>query len=518
MRHAFLVALSFVNICYLRVWSEVLTYRRWDTYLMATPPRPVEYYALIANVVLGAVLLTALAMLAQRVLAGRKIRFAEMALVVAVCIPLNAVRAVLSVQFPLLKSPMVEALGMRGVVALGAVLGLGALAIVIFYHQRAARTVVAVFAALSPFCIVTFGQALYKASQYNETAYRNNPSAPRLPAAANLTRVVWVIADEWDYRLTFEARDPSLPLPQIDQLRATSLAGSQVAPPGGETPISIPGYYTGRLVNYIAHDGPRELDLRFHGEQKSVPWSAQTSVFDRARALNANTALLEWYHPTCRVLNNLTYCKWWPMAMQHNSMGESFWQILPNQTRSLLETNILSLFGRTLTGEQQVGVYHDMMGEAEKLLRDPAYSLVVIHLPVPHAPHTYDRSTRTFTLGNKPYKGYIDSLALLDVTLGELRSVMQSAGTWDSSAVLFTSDHMYRDAEQLDGKSDGRIPYLLKLPGQKEGAAYAEHFNAVLTADLLLDVMRGEVRDAPAAAAWLDRNRTRRLGNEAPAK
>ena len=78
----------------------------------------------------------------------------------------------------------------------------------------------------------------------------------------------------------------------------------------------------------------------YHDDKRGeVPWSAQTSVFERARTLGVNTALLEWYHPTCRVLNSLTYCNWWPMAMQHNSMGDSFWQILPNQTRSLFETN-----------------------------------------------------------------------------------------------------------------------------------------------------------------------------------
>ena len=70
MRQIFLAALSFANLCYLRVWSELLTYRRWDTYLMATPPKPVEYYALIANVLLAAVLLTGLTMLVTRVLTG----------------------------------------------------------------------------------------------------------------------------------------------------------------------------------------------------------------------------------------------------------------------------------------------------------------------------------------------------------------------------------------------------------------------------------------------------------------
>ncbi|MEO8594844.1 MAG: sulfatase-like hydrolase/transferase [Candidatus Solibacter sp.] len=517
MRRTFLAALSFANICYLRVWSELLTYRRWDTYLMTTPPKPVEYYALIANVLLGALILTGLAALARRLLPGSSYRIAEMLLVAAICIPLNAIRAVLSVQFPLLKSPLIELLGMRGTLVLGAILGLTGLIVVVFYHRRAAGIMVAVLTALSPFCVVTFGQALFKAANYDDTAYRNKPAAARLPVMPKLQRVVWVIADEWDYRLTFLDRDPTLPLPEIDRLRGISVSGSAVAPPGQETPVSMPGFYSGKLVNYVDHDGARELNVRFHGENEDVRWSAERSIFDQARALGANTALLDWYHPTCRMLNSLTYCKWWPLAMQHNSMGEGFWQILPNQTRSLAETNILSLFGRTLTGEQQAGVYHSMMEEAQKLLTSPDYGLIVIHLPVPHAPHTYDRRTRTFTLGNKPYKGYIDSLALLDVTIGELRHIMQSAGSWDSSTVLFTSDHMYRDAEQLDGKSDGRIPYLLKLAGQKEGVTYAKGFNAVLSADLLMDAMRGQVPDAASAVQWLERNRQRTTGGETPA-
>jgi hypothetical protein len=32
------IALSLANLCYLRVWSELLTYTRSDTYLMKLPP------------------------------------------------------------------------------------------------------------------------------------------------------------------------------------------------------------------------------------------------------------------------------------------------------------------------------------------------------------------------------------------------------------------------------------------------------------------------------------------------
>jgi Sulfatase len=523
MRRAFLVALSFANLCYLRVWSELLTYTRWDTYLMTTPPKPVEYIALAANVLLIAVVLTGLSLLARRVLPGKQFRFAEMALVVGICIPLNALRAVLSNRYPLLKSPLIELLGMRGVMILGVCLAIVGLITVVFFHHRVAGAIVAVLAALSPFCAVTFGQAAWKATHYDDSAFRNKTPAARTASTGKLPRVLWVIADEWDYRLTFVDRNPGLMLPEIDRLRATSLYADHAYPPGPETPISIPGYYSGRLVEHVRHDGPRELLVAYHGDSRGdargdsrgeVPWSAQPSVFDGARALGANTALLEWYHPTCRVLNSLTYCDWWPMAMQHNSMGEGFWQILPNQTRSLFESNILSLFGRSLTAEQQAGVYHAMMREAEKLSVDPDFAFTLVHLPVPHAPHAYNRKTGTFTLGNSPITGYIDSLALLDRTVGELRRTMEKAGVWDTTTVLFTSDHGLRDSEALDGKTDGRIPFLLKVASQKEAVPYTQQFDTVLTADMLLGVLRGEIRDPASAAAWLDQARTRPLGNE----
>ncbi len=512
MRRAFLVALSFANICYLRIWAEILTYRPWDTYLMTTPPRPVEYLALMVNIVLLAAALTGLSNLASRMLPGKRFRFAEMALVVGICIPLNGVRSVLSNQYPLLKSPLIELLGLRGVMILGVCLAIAGMITVVYFHHRAARAIILALTALIPFCAVTFGQAAWKAAHYDATAFRNNPPAPMIATSPKSPRVLWVIADEWDYRLTFVDRDPSLRLPEIDRLRNTSLYADHAFPPGPETPISIPGYYSGRFVEHVRHGGARELLVAYYGDSRGeVPWSGEPSVFDRARALGVNTALLEWYHPTCRVLNGLSYCNWWPMAMQHNSMGDTFWQILPNQARSLFETNLLSLFGRSLSAGQQTGVYRAITAETERLSVDRAFGFTLVHLPIPHAPHAYDRKTGTFTLRNSPIAGYVDSLALLDRTVGELRRTMEKAGVWDSTTVLFTSDHGYREAEALDGKTDLRIPYILKLASQKEAVAYTQSFDTVLTADLLLGVMRGEITGPASATSWLDRNRERSI-------
>jgi hypothetical protein len=515
MRRSFLAALSFANLCYLRIWSELLTVQRYDTYLMVTPPKPVEYFAVMANVLLAAVVIWGIGILAVRVLVGKSLRWAEMAVVLGLCIPLNAVRTVLANRLPYLKSPLIILLGVHGVMLLGGCIAIAAVVAIVFFHRRLAAAAIAVLVVLSPFCAVTFGQALWKIAQYDASQYGNRPTVPMLAGAHKSPRVLWFIADEWDYRLTFVDRDPSLALPEIDRLRKGAIHAGNALPPGPETPISIPAYYGGRRVNWVVWDGPRELLLAYPkaggGSATPVPWSAQPNIFERARALGVNTALVEWFHPSCRILSGLNYCTWRPMAMQYNSMGDGFWQILPHQARSLFETTMFSIFGRSLSADQQTRTYHAILREAEALANDTDFAFTVVHLPVPHAPHAYNRRTGEFTLGNAPIAGYVDSLALLDRTIGEIRRDMENAGTWDSTTVLFTTDHPYREAMQLDGKSDPRIPYILKLAGQKEGVEYAPQFNTVLTADLLMAVLRGEIADTESAAAWLDRNRQRSL-------
>src|SRR5450759_4982917 len=453
-----------------------------------------------------------MSILAVRVLKGRSFRFAEMAVVLGLCIPRNALRTVLANHFPYLKSPLILLLGVRGVMLLGACLAIAGLTAIVFFHRKLAAAAIAVLAVLSPFCAVTFGQALWKASHYDASQYVNRPLVPMIAGARQFPRVLWFIADEWDSRLTFVNRDPTLALPELDRLRQSAIFAGNALPPGPETPISMPAYYGGRLVDRVFWDGPRELQLRPTGEERMVPWSGQPNVFQRAGGLGVNTALVEWFHPTCRVLSGLSYCTWRPMAMQYNSMGDGFWQILPHQARSLFETTMLSLFGRPLAAEQQTKVYHAILREAENLANDTNFGFTVVHLPIPHSPHAYNRQTGEFTLGNAPIAGYVDSLALLDRTVGEIRRRLEHAGTWESTTVLFTSDHPYREARQLDGKSDPRIPYLLKLAWQKEAVEYTQQFNAVLTGDLLMAVLRGELASPASASAWLDRNRVRSLG------
>jgi hypothetical protein len=498
-----LIALSLANLCYLRVWTELLTYQRHDTYLMKLPPGPAAMLAAMTSVVGFAAVLWIAVTWARRSASKRIWAFAEWAFLLSLALPLNALRAVLTRFSDLFKSTLFEILGTGGVMALAVILVAGGCASILFFRKTLAAAVAAVLAAMSPFCAFTFGQAIWKIKQYDPAEFANRPSEPLAPVLKD-QHVVWFVCDEWDYRLTFVDRNASLLLPEIDRLRGETLFAENALPPGPETPVSIPSYFIGRLVEHTSYQSPHDTALLYQGEKNSVQWSEQPSIFTRAHNLGFNTAAVEWFHPTCRVLPGMAYCDWSPLALQSNSMGETFAELLPNQTRSLFETTLLSPFGPSLSQQAHLRTYRAIMEASLRTVNNKNYNVTFIHLPIPHAPHAYNSRTKRFDLANSPIKGYTDSLALLDLTLGELRRSMEHAGIWDTSTILITSDHPYREAQLLDGKSDPRIPWLLKLPHQQQGCRYPHKFNTIITQEFLLAALKGEFADAAGAKLWLD--------------
>jgi phosphoglycerol transferase MdoB-like AlkP superfamily enzyme len=148
----------------------------------------------------------------------------------------------------------------------------------------------------------------------------------------------------------------------------------------------------------------------------------------------------------------------------------------------------------------------------------------MIHFPAPHFPCQYDRRKGDFTVDDFAVKSrcnYFDNLELVDRTFGDLRRAMERAGWWDNTVVLLSSDHWWRTEiwprnqswteEEQTVKSDGsdrRVPFMLKLKGQREGLIYQPSFNTVLSQELVLTLLRGELPAPADVTAWLDRNRS----------
>jgi hypothetical protein len=147
--------------------------------------------------------------------------------------------------------------------------------------------------------------------------------------------------------------------------------------------------------------------------------------------------------------------------------------------------------------------YEQVTQHALKMVANPALGLVMLHFPLPHPPGIYDRAHAR--VNEQSSSGYIDNLALTDATLHLLRQTMEAAGQWDNSFILLSSDHPLKE----DANRHPWIPFLLKTPRQTTGLSYAPPFNSVLSQELILAALRGQVRTAEDIAAWLDRNRSR---------
>jgi arylsulfatase A-like enzyme len=151
-------------------------------------------------------------------------------------------------------------------------------------------------------------------------------------------------------------------------------------------------------------------------------------------------------------------------------------------------------------------IYHEFLAQAKQQVGDPELGLVFLHVPVPHAPHAYNRKTGQFDLSNQPLKGYIDSLALLDRMWGELRQEMEARGTWDRTTILLSADHPFRVSQAIDGKSSQRIPFLLHFPGQTKSEPFDRTFNSIISSRLVLSILESRVSDVPQALGWLEAN------------
>jgi hypothetical protein len=316
---------------------------------------------------------------------------------------------------------------------------------------------------------------------------------------------VWVIFDELQMQSIFNNRAGGLPLPEFDRLIGESLNLTNAYPPSWQTLTSMPALISGRFIRDAVPASQDELQLETD-DGSVVQWSTQPSVFSEAQKEGFTTGIAGWYHPYCRVIgNDLDVCDWTPQVSQSNpaldrlTFGRA---LLNNTTTAVLRIpfffRVFHNTYETRQREDHARALAQIETNANKLVAEHA-NLSLLHFSVPHSPWISEA-----TVDPKSVQGYLGNVVIADRVLGDLRRSM--AGDWDKAVVLVSSDHWWRDAPLTNGKRDHRIPFILKLTGQKQGVEYKGTFNTVLTRDLLLLLLRGEVKNPSEAVEWIERN------------
>ena len=518
------IALSLANLCFLEVWKNLLDPSL--RFFTKSPPSPNNLVAIVLNVCLLAALTwvaLSLARPSSNVVSRRIGQF------VFLLVLLMAFWGVL-LQLLLQLLPLPPLYGILGLLAL--LFGVFVVAVLALKlwdrHPLSAGAGIAL--VLFPFVLVTFSQVGWSLTKADSTvAFCDKALVPRSPTGKTpATRVLWLLFDEMDQRMTFSARPPTLQLPEMDRLRSQAIYASNAYPPAGRTYLSMPALLSGQLVSRSRPLDADELLITFAGTREAVRWSTQPNVFSKAREAGFSSAVVGWYLPYCRMITDtLTSCSWQVRVGPLDDRGMTVSDCMVAQIQNVMElTPFAAQLGLTrrmmtqgharLRREKHVDAYLAILHDAKKAATDPDLDLILVHWPIPHAPGIYDRTKDDFALGEGG--NYLDNLELMDRALGEVRRSMEDTGTWETTAVLVTSDHSWGTqwrgwqpfwtSEEAADKIDHRVPFLLKMAGQREAMSYEPAFNTVLTHDLLLALLRGKVRTPDSVVSWIDQQRS----------
>src|SRR5437879_2052442 len=109
-----------------------------------------------------------------------------------------------------------------------------------------------------------------------------------------------------------------------------------------------------------------------------------------------------WYHPYCRLFKSmLSSCEWFPIPGRLKDRGLTAWSIERAMTDMIMEdlvgpgpNLVQSLLSKEEKGRQKyIDSYRELLKGATNVLTDRRLDFTVIHLPVPHTPPIYNRST-----------------------------------------------------------------------------------------------------------------------------
>ncbi len=485
-----IVALSLANLCFANAWFTIL-YDEDKGYFNKLPIQTSSTLALLVNILWLAALVW-LGIRVWRRFRNRLLHFTlHLAFLALLLVPLDFVRH----QIFHISDNRVALFFQQPVVMICSVV---LLALMVWQHRRAARAAGVLVAILSPLALsvlVKILLLLLGVMHLKQADYE--PVLPPLaPVHEGQPRVIWIIFDCTDYRVAFENRPAGVQLPEFDRMRGESLFCTNACSPHSSTKSSMPALISGRRISSVGIANASDLNVQVADTGADTTWQKLPSVFAEARALGVNTALVGWYHPYDRILGKgLNYCSWYPFPLFEPARAKTFSHAMWREIGCIpWSWHIRRIF---------IGVCHDGLRDSLSLVTNNVYGLTLLHLPPPHTPGVYLPEKDQFTFWGMPRKiGYLRNLALADKELGQIRRAMEASGQWDKTWLIISADHSL--GATTFGQPDTRVPFIVKPPGANEAITYSPKINTIVTHDLILAILRGEITGQRALVPWLD--------------
>jgi hypothetical protein len=315
-----------------------------------------------------------------------------------------------------------------------------------------------------------------------QTAAARGP-APGTTAGGERPRVLWLLFDELDERALFGAQRAGYDFETFDQFRAQSIHYTHATGAGGLTVVALPSLWLGTRVTEGESVDADTLMVTLDGAATPVPLDDLDHLFGAAQDAGTHTALVGYYHPYCRIFaGDYDSCETYyyladPRIAESRNLGEA----LAAQ---------LSVFDPLWYRRIKIEEFRRSVAAAAAAAADPRFDLVAVHAGFPHSPWVFDARRKQLSLFKA---NYLDNIAAADRYLALVRQAMQASGVWDRTAVIITADHGNRDWKGTDVHTVGAVPFLLKLPHQRQGRDIHCDFDVIVLRDLIEALLRGQV-------------------------
>jgi len=342
--------------------------------------------------------------------------------------------------------------------------------------------------------------------------------ATAIPAAnPQRPRLVWILFDELAYKPVFEARDPSLKLPNFDRLRRESTLFTDMTPIAYRTTRAVPSMQLGRIVTDVAYTPSNRYLVQFHGDDDWKTFDPNASLFGLAKQHGLTTSIVGWYIAYCPVFVGVaTDCYWSNADAQDRgptstsaSFAENMWFPLRILFEQIVSPSRAWADTAAWNAEGHEEAVKDLSQHALQAVATSQADILYLHLPAPHPPAVWDRRTGKFALGGS----YLDSLDYSDRLLGQILDRLEAQPRWANTTLLVQGDHSWRtqmwrplpgwsaEDERIshDGQFDPRPVLMIHAPGQQNPETLAAptsvmHIHDVVSAKIEEFSKEGETR------------------------
>jgi hypothetical protein len=306
-------------------------------------------------------------------------------------------------------------------------------------------------AGFALFAVASIGQLLtliaWRPGPHQHTAAWSGQFAATTPREHPV--LVWIVFDELSYDQIFEHRARDLNLPNFDALRAVSTLYTDVQPIGDHTVKILPSLLSGQQVDDYRFRWNDRLDLHFAGQRGWHPAGGAQSVFGDARQAGWRTAAVGWYNPYCTVYaGSIDDCYWmnWdkiegPMA-QDKTLWHNIWIPLGQLERRAVSPARSAHFLCNYDVTQRLRTHLDLEQHTLHLLQTDQADFVFLHLAIPHSPNIWSRIDAAYTTTCD--SSYLDNLALADIELGKMMSILKASPRWPQTSIIVQGDHSWR--------------------------------------------------------------------------